>query len=142
METPRSSSKEEPEGEDSATSRRINYLASITGTPVQTPAPNKAVSSSSATISQTASGDVFLPRTDPSKLSSPEFNHEDGRHLLASLSQARGSIVSLETANKDLLDALNSKQTELDAIRIKNERLEDEISCLNVEAENNRLEYI
>ena len=71
METPRSSSKEEPEGEDSAASRRMNYLASITGTPVQTPAPNKAVSSSSATISQTASGDVFLPRTDPFKLSSP-----------------------------------------------------------------------
>lgn len=39
---------------------------------------------------------------------------ESDNHLMASLTSARGSIVSLETANKDLLDALSARYTELE----------------------------
>ena len=50
--------------------------------------------------SDSGSGDVFAVQSD--------------KHLLSSLSSARGSIVALEVANKDLLDALASRHSELE----------------------------
>ena len=39
---------------------------------------------------------------------------DSDNHLLNSLASARGSLVSLETANKDLLDALSSRSQEIE----------------------------
>ena len=149
METPRTPDTVH-EDADGASTRRSN-LSSFTMKPIGTSNPNNpAVSSSSSLSLSSPPSDInaqndsklFRPRIAPFDLSSPEYSHDDKSHLLVSLSQAHDSIVSLDTANKDLLGALNSKQTELDAQRMRNEQLEDEIGCIATEGEKYKWEYI
>ena len=58
--------------------------------------------------------EVVKNEFDSKMISSNPFTVQSDKHLLASLTSARGSIVSLETANKDLLDALSSRHNELE----------------------------
>jgi chromosome segregation ATPase len=57
---------------------------------------------------------LFASFASNTQYTSQTQNVQSDKHLLASLSSARGSILSLEIANKDLLDALSSRHDELD----------------------------
>ena len=61
--------------------------------------------------------DTTFSTTSFTQSSSSPFNIQSDKHLLSSLSSARGSIVALEVANKDLLDALSSRHNDLEKIQ-------------------------
>lgn len=61
--------------------------------------------------------DTTFSTTSFTQSNSNPFNVQSDKHLLSSLSSARGSIVALEVANKDLLDALSSRHTDLEKVQ-------------------------
>ena len=58
-------------------------------------------------------------------------SQEGSEHLLASLNSARGSIQSLEVANKDLLDALASRNVELEKAKTESYEWQNKHDVLN-----------
>ena len=58
-------------------------------------------------------------------------SQEGSDHLLASLNSARDSIQSLEMANKDLLDALASRNSELEKVKAESYEWQNKHDALN-----------
>ena len=58
-------------------------------------------------------------------------SQEGSDHLLASLNSARDSIQSLEIANKDLLDALASRNSELEKVKAESYEWQNKHDVLN-----------
>merc|ERR1711871_1598073 len=81
---------------------------------------------------------VFTSTFTKEKADKNFYTVASDKHLLASLTSARGSIASLETANKDLLDALSSRHSDLEKAKV--EIVEWQNKCNYLKTEFSRLE--
>ena len=89
--------------------------------------------------------------TNPNIINTNTSEPESEQHLIASLTSARNSIASLDQANKELLEALENSQEEIERLSIEGMnlqqrfRLKTEIICkyedeiLSLKEENKKL---
>jgi hypothetical protein len=99
----------------------------------------------SASEFDTVFSTMSLPSKGDDRENKSAFSVASDKHLLASLTSARGSIVSLETANKDLLDALSSRHQDLEKAKLEAAEWQNKFKSQTTELstltkENSRLE--